>query len=506
MAVDGKVARGRGALRTAATRSVLVSLLLLGAAAHAQPAVHPLPFTEPYVEAHYAFLREAVGARTLVQLADPLRVSEEGARARLPLVRYLHEALGFDLLALEGSPLDAWLAMELLYDPGGSAEARLARAQDLAWFAPYQTPGMRALLAYVQGTQGTAHPLYLTSFDVQPGVARAYLAGWPVFDALFAALARYAPRPPEAVRWRVALEDLVACRAKGFPDTAASEREALEAIAGVERWIAAAQPSLRAARPALHAAALARVPEALRARVELCSRDLASGERREWTTYLAARDALAARHALALRALAPGGRVLLWTHQAQALPAAQAHGAPTFGALLQRAAPGQLYTVGLFVGEGRGLEVEGRAVPPFAERALAPAGEGSAEALLARVTGGRSAFVDLRGLTAASAPDFFRPLPSRSEVRGQAEVVLARDLGAALYLPQVSAPRLLFASPRLQAAIRAAGYAQDHGRWLFPPLMLAVIALLVHRVRRRQRVPPEALRPRPPSPSGRGPA
>jgi erythromycin esterase-like protein len=474
----------------------LLALLLLLAGAVA-PAVHPLPYEKPVAEGEWAFLREAVGGRTLVQLVDPLRASEEGVLARLALVRALHASLGFDVLALEGSPLDAWLAMELLYDDVLPAEARLASAQDLAWFAPYQTPALRALLAYVQQTQGTARPLYLTSFDVQPGVGRAFLSRWPVFDALFGTLERYAPRPLAAVRWRVALEDLVACRAKGFPDTAAREREALEAISGVEGWIAAATPALRARRPALHAAALARVPDALRDRVELCARDLASGERREWRTYLALRDELGAQNALALqRELAPGGRLIVWTHQAQGFHGTQRPGAPTFGAWLLRGAPTQLLTVGLFVGGGRALEVEGRAVPPFADRALAAPAEGGAEALLGKAAGGQAAFLDFRGLTPGAAPDYFRPLPSRGELRGRVPVVLARDFHAALYLPRVHTPELLFATPRLRFAIRLYGWAQDDGGWLVPPLLAAAVALLVRRVRRRQRPPPEALRPR----------
>jgi hypothetical protein len=114
-------------------------------------------------------------------------------RARLRVVQYLHEELGFDTLALEGSLTQTWLAQEHLYrstDP-----ARVARAQEIAWFMLWRTPAMREVMAYVDATRTTPHPLYLTSFDIQVGTSAANQGGPGIVTDLFAALRAYGPPP-----------------------------------------------------------------------------------------------------------------------------------------------------------------------------------------------------------------------------------------------------------------------------------------------------------------------
>ena len=106
--------------RDIARRRTLLGLsaLFLGAAqARGQaPAVsHTIDLATPDRATDYDYLRTAVGARSIVQLGESIHLTDEFPRARLRLVQHLHESIGFDVLALEGSVVNAWLAMERLY-------------------------------------------------------------------------------------------------------------------------------------------------------------------------------------------------------------------------------------------------------------------------------------------------------------------------------------------------------------------------------------------------------
>ncbi len=77
--------------------------------------VVPLELDKPYAVDDYKFLDRAIGSAAIVQLGESLHITQEFPRVRLRLIQYLHEQLGFDTLALEGSLTQTWLAQETLY-------------------------------------------------------------------------------------------------------------------------------------------------------------------------------------------------------------------------------------------------------------------------------------------------------------------------------------------------------------------------------------------------------
>ena len=132
----------------------------------AQRAV-ALDLDKPYAADDYKFLDHAIGSASIVQLGESLHITQEFPRIRVRFIEFLHEQLGFDTLALEGSLTQAWLAEESLY------RSDIGRAQELAWFRLWRTEPMRELMAYVYVTQSTATPLHLTSFDIEIGRSSA---------------------------------------------------------------------------------------------------------------------------------------------------------------------------------------------------------------------------------------------------------------------------------------------------------------------------------------------
>jgi len=152
-----------------------------------------LDFDAPYAASAFEFLPSVLGRASIVALGESLHVTAEFLRARLRLVQFLHQRLGFDVLALEGSETQAWLAEEYLYRTSPETAGRLDRAQQIAWFKLWNTSEMREVLSYVDASQRTSQPLYLASFDVQTGASAEFGLTPTVLSALVDRLGSFGP-------------------------------------------------------------------------------------------------------------------------------------------------------------------------------------------------------------------------------------------------------------------------------------------------------------------------
>src|SRR6266700_2123303 len=92
--------------------------------------VYRLDWQRPYRTADWAFLKALVAERSLIQLGESIHMTDEFPRVRLQLVRYLHEQMGFDVLALEGSAVNSWLAQDFVYRSRESMGPKAKRAQE----------------------------------------------------------------------------------------------------------------------------------------------------------------------------------------------------------------------------------------------------------------------------------------------------------------------------------------------------------------------------------------
>jgi erythromycin esterase-like protein len=95
--------------------------------------------TTPYVARAFDFLATTAGRASIVALGESLHVTAEFPLARVRFVQFLHERLGFDVLALEGSGTQAWLAQEYLYRTPPEVADRINLAQQMAWFKLWNT-------------------------------------------------------------------------------------------------------------------------------------------------------------------------------------------------------------------------------------------------------------------------------------------------------------------------------------------------------------------------------
>jgi len=158
---------------------------------------------------------------------------------------------------------------------------------------------------------------------------------------------------------------------------------------------------------------------------------------------------------------------------------------PSMGQHLRDRIGRELYTIGLFAGSGRFLDVT-----PLSVHSLSRLNKVGVERLLGTV-GPRSYFVDVSKLpTEDSAAGWLTPMSSRMESGSTRSTVLARDFDGALYVPEVT-PGTGMVPDGPFKILQLFGLAVDHPTSAVTGTIVLVIwlAVLVSRRVRRRRPP-----------------
>jgi erythromycin esterase-like protein len=491
----------------------LLGCCLLGVI-YADTKLQPLAINAPYRSADYVFLDQAVGAARVVAVGESIHITKEMPRARLAFVRYLHRQKGFNVLALEGSLLDAWTAQEHVYQArvqllmdDAAAAAQFKRE---ALFGLWQTAPMQAVLAYALTTQSSAQPLYLASFDSQPGMARAY--GGDVAASLrahFAALSQLDPRlnAQQTERWVAQLAPQLRC--DQVPMIASKTASAL---AEIRTWLREVLPSLAGRRPALHLRVLQLVPVMMEKRIAFCGKWLAA--HKSMRIYQAERDQVNAELVLALVALtvdampdsaqdnaqdnAPVGaqdstpkkaeiKLLLWAHHSHLHYNTLGKTIASMGQHLHAVLGPELYTIGSFALHGstpdlaKADQAQGLSqIFALAPIALASMPDRLYEQDLATLSP-NDFFLNLRG---NPDPRWQQQKRTRLEQSGAMPTVLSADFDAAIFLHTVQPAALDFLPKPMNLLISGVAWVQQNTRAALA-LGSAVIAFAIWRLRRR---------------------
>jgi len=109
-----------------------------------------------------AFLDEVLAGRTIVELGEDGHGMGEFSRAKVRLVKYLHERLGFDVLVFESSILSTYLANR----DAGQAQVAASDLVEEGIPTIWHTEDLVDLLAYVKSTRSTARPLVIAGMDM----------------------------------------------------------------------------------------------------------------------------------------------------------------------------------------------------------------------------------------------------------------------------------------------------------------------------------------------------
>lgn len=467
------------------------------------PALNHVHFVDLTAkDASMPYFAEAASGARMVALGESIHISSEMPLVRLQLLRVLHQQLGFNVLAVEGALIDAWTAQEHIYADQGDAsaaqlEARAQRFKRESLFGLWQTAQMQQVLAFVLATQTSAQPMYITSFDSQPGTARIYSGSTQAsLEAHFTALSALSGTLSHAqfAPWIAALAPALSC------DDSARNDAADAALKGYSAWLVLALPMLRALRPNIHIASLEQVPSMLAARLHFCQQLRAEGK--TTLAYQRLRDehnAVLARALLTLPDIdgAPS-KVVLWAHHSHLHYNSLGKAPASMGQHLHSALGAQLYTVGTFALTGTTPDLaqadsaEGLsalwALAPQTLRAPSsdwPLLESELSTILPPGGTNRSAF--FLDLHTSTDPRWRLPGRTRLEQNGSMPTELAADFDAVIFLPWSSSAQLDFMPAPVLALISALGWVRQYPVLSGLSLLACLLSLLWGLDRRRRR-------------------
>lgn len=377
------------------------------------------------------FLAPLVTGKRVVLLGESAHGVREFSLAKARLVRYLHERLGYDVLAFE-APL-------LACDDAGRTAARFTAHTLMRDCLPgvWHTADVLALLEYVRETQQTARPLVLAGFDVASYGAEVVLRRALIGRVIAAADSQYARRV-------VAIDSALWAElgpAGPFGPPVPLDGERLAALYdSVAAWLDAREPALARALPEEpYAPALAR--QAARSAAAF-ARQLAAGPSARATEV---RDrGMADNIDFLLDELHPNARVIVWAHNGHvrrggygrgaAAPPTPVGSARSMGSYVAERRSSDAYAVGLFMYRGTAA---------YNNRVLYPIRRpdpGSLEAVL-RQACWRYAFLDLSRASGEPGAAWVRTRVPALAYGAQPDAIVPRDeYDAILFIERVTPP------------------------------------------------------------------
>jgi erythromycin esterase len=108
-----------------------------------------------------AFLEDYIGDRRFVQLGESGHGVSEFSSAKVRLIKYLHEHMGFDVIAFESSIWECHMANEAARDLTAMA------LMQSCIFPVWHAGEVVELFEYIKATHATSRPLTLAGFDSQ---------------------------------------------------------------------------------------------------------------------------------------------------------------------------------------------------------------------------------------------------------------------------------------------------------------------------------------------------
>ncbi|HEU4562145.1 MAG TPA: erythromycin esterase family protein [Longimicrobium sp.] len=330
------------------------------------------------------FLAPLLGGKRIVQVGESSHGVAEFNRAKVRLIRYLHEELGYDVIAFESGLFEC--------DRAGQ-EAAFAEPEQVmrdCTLPVWHTHEVLPLFEYIRETQRTPRPLVLTGFDVQRTSERTVER--PAF------LARVVAAAGDTAYARVVRETDSAVVHGGRGIARRNRRELVAFYDSLAAWLRPREAVLSSAFPDDPAApVLARqlaLSTALNVRQLAIPADATDQERIE------IRDrGMANNLEFVLNELHPGKKVIVWAHNEHVRHRGYGDSVPpgaalpdrrprTMGSWVAERHRAELYTIGMFM--YRGSTATNSGLP----RAVTRATPGSLESILHGAPW-RYAFVDL---------------------------------------------------------------------------------------------------------------
>ena len=377
-------------------------------------------------------IRTTIGEKRVVMMGEAIRGTGDLARVRERLIHNLHEGGDFNLLLFEGSPIEFWIAEEEYFSTKRGVNSS-GDFQRTALPGVWQTEEVRSVLEYALSSQAGvgSSDLYLSSYGVQIGLGQRFSQGKSVFEALTGLLQNRDKRISHAEQEAIAaLDSLVSCKEKKFPDSEEHYAQAEQGISVLSQVVAR---TARDSSKDLHEKALTLLPKAASYSLEFC-REANENTR----NYNEVRDEWASKLFTDLFSTL-NQKAFVWAQSAQIRQSQRKEGRMSFGAYARGAFPDEIFSIHFTAGSGRAIAFtneKGKAIEPT-EKLLLPVEKVSLE----------------RKLSALSAMDFFiaaKSLPggfaaeetTRSEPEGLTTIDPRKDFDGYYFVQTVSSPAL----------------------------------------------------------------
>jgi erythromycin esterase len=417
-------------------RLALVTLLLVPTSVWAQAEAewvswarehhHPIASIVSTPTDQYAdlqFLRSVLDGRRIVELGESGHGVAEFSQAKVRLIKFLHEQMGFDVLAFESGLFECFMANRLT----GSGAQMMQSSIFGVWF----TEDVKELFNYIKQTQQTDRPLILAGFDTQTssgtGTAQRPRFLHSVIDAVDHDYATEV--------FNFDSETIPALRA-GSAYAAANETRLIEFYERLLRFLQDRRADLAAVFPGDPRPLIA---ERTAYSVIQYVRQLAAGTNNPRVTEI--RDSgMAENYTFLARELYPGRKIITWAHNFHIRHAnASASGSPTMGTFIAERFRPELYTIGLYMNRGTAA---------FNDRsvyAIQPALAASMEGVLA-AAGPANLFVDFIHQTRQTGTEwFFSRIVTREWGTNSVFMVPREQYDGVLFIDSVTPPKYVTA-------------------------------------------------------------
>ena len=113
------------------------------------------------------FFKQFLGSKRLVQLGESGHGVREFNMAKTRLIKFLHEEMGYDVIAFESSLFDCYDA-----DQRATSFSTPLEMMQSSIFAVWSTIEVEELFRYIRSTKNTPRPLILAGFDSQRSAGR----------------------------------------------------------------------------------------------------------------------------------------------------------------------------------------------------------------------------------------------------------------------------------------------------------------------------------------------
>jgi erythromycin esterase len=370
------------------------------------------------------FFAPLLANKRIVQLGESGHGVAEFSMSKVRLIKYLHERLGYDVIAFESSMYECERAQK---DVAMYSAINLMRA---CIFSVWHSAETLPLFEYIKQTQSTSHPLILAGFDEQtssstvgarPGVYRSLVAP---LDSSYA--------------MRVYATDSTFLANRGATYASANQARLVAFYDSLANFLGTNRRAIEAAhRDDPNIAVIARQAAVS---MTVYVRQLAAGQNAGGTEI---RDlGMANNLDFLLNELYPGKKVIVWAHnfhiqhrETALSTAGIATGSPrTMGTWVAERHRRELYTIGLFMYRG---SAAGNTRKPYP---IAQSRSGSLESILHQAPW-RYTFVDFSQVKRERGSEWvWKPITGLSWGTGPEQFVPRDEYDGVLFIDTVHVP------------------------------------------------------------------